>query len=54
MGLEISKSYSSHSFHLMTAKLHEDTGYHGERRLLLVLFLAISEALKISLWYLEI
>ncbi len=29
MGLEISKSYSSHSFHLMSAKLYEDLGYHA-------------------------
>ncbi len=29
MGLEISKRYSSHSFHLMPAKLYEDIGYHG-------------------------
>ena len=29
MGLEISKSYSSYSFHPMPAKLYEDIGYHG-------------------------
>ena len=29
MGLEISKRYSSHSFHPIQAKLYEDIGYHG-------------------------
>ena len=29
MGLEISKRYSSHIFHLMPAKLYEDISYHG-------------------------
>ncbi len=30
IGLEISKHYSSYSFHLMSAKLYEDIiGYHG-------------------------
>ena len=29
MGLEMSKRYFSYSFHLMSAKLYEDIGYHG-------------------------
>ena len=29
MGLEISKRFSSYSFHLMSAKLYEDISYHG-------------------------
>ncbi len=30
MGLEISKRYSSYyGFHLVSAKFHEDIGYHG-------------------------
>ncbi len=29
MGLEISTHYSSHSFHLMSAELYEDIGYHS-------------------------
>ena len=28
MGLEISKRFSSYSFHLMSAKLYEDISYH--------------------------
>ncbi len=28
MGLEISKSYSSHCFHSISAKLYENIGYH--------------------------
>ncbi len=30
MGLEISKCYFPYSFHLISAKLHEDIGYHRE------------------------
>ena len=29
MGLEISKRFSSYSFHLITAKLYENISYHG-------------------------
>ncbi len=29
MGLEILKRYSSYNFHLISAKLYDDTGYHG-------------------------
>ncbi len=29
MRLEISKHYSSYSFHLMSVKLYEDIGFHG-------------------------
>ncbi len=29
MGPEISKRYSSHSFHLMLANLYENIGYNG-------------------------
>ncbi len=29
MGLEISKRFSSYSYHLMSAKLYEDISYHG-------------------------
>ena len=29
MGLEISKRFSSYSFHLMSTKLYEDISYHG-------------------------
>ena len=29
MGLEISKRFSSYSFHLMSAKLYKDISYHG-------------------------
>ncbi len=28
-GLQISKRYPSYSFHLISAKLYEDIGYHG-------------------------
>ncbi len=48
MGLEISKRYSSYSFHPMSAKPYDDIGYHGGYRLLL--FLAISQVIKI-LWH---
>ena len=29
MGLKMSKRYFSYSFHLISAKLYEDIGYHG-------------------------
>ncbi len=29
MGLEISKCFSSYSFHLMSVKHYEDISYHG-------------------------
>ncbi len=29
LGLEISKRYSSYSFHPISAKIYEDIGYHG-------------------------
>ena len=28
MGLEISKRYSTYNFHLISAKLYDDIGYH--------------------------
>ena len=39
MGLEISKRYSSYSFHTKSAKLNEDIGYHGGIQLQAITFL---------------
>ncbi len=48
MGLEISKHYSSHSFHLMSAKLYEDIRGHSATMVeyRLSLFLAVSPSFK--------
>ncbi len=48
MGLEISKRYSSYSFHPMADKLYENVGYHGGIQA--ITFLAIGQILKI-LWH---
>ena len=51
MGLEISKRYSSHSFHLMSAKRYEDIGYHGAIQA--ITFLGNRPSFKM-LWHFEI
>ncbi len=51
MGLEISKCYSSYSFHPMSIKLHEAIGYHGGIQT--VTFLGNRLIFKL-LWHFEI
>ncbi len=50
MRLEISKCYSSYTFHLISAKLYEDIDYHGGIQ---AITLAIGQVLNF-LWYFEI
>ncbi len=50
MGLEISKRYSSYSFHLVSAKLYDDIGYHGGIQA--ITFLGNRPSLKAS-WHFE-
>ncbi len=50
-GLEISKRFSSYSFHLMSAKLYEDIGYHGGIQA--ITFIANWPSFK-NLWHFEI
>ncbi len=51
IGLEISKCYSSYSFHPMSVKCHEDIGYHG--RIQAITFLGNRPSLK-KLWHFKI
>ena len=47
MGLGISKRYSSYNFHLISAKLYDNTGYYG--RIQAIIFLAIRPRFKQNL-----
>ncbi len=51
MVLEISKRYSSYSFHLMPAKHFEDIDYHG--RIQAITFLGNRPSFK-KMWYFDI